>query len=368
MKDKSEHNQEQEHAKTMHVKEGVKTSHDGTGAVKQRRFKKKATSIDIPAFAAEITGGSRRALAKGITLIESTNALHRKQAQQLLQETVKEPANSIRIGISGVPGAGKSTFIEQFGMMLTQKGWKVAVLAIDPSSTVTGGSVLGDKTRMEELSRHPNAFIRPSPASGTLGGVHRKTRETMYLCEAAGYDIILVETVGVGQSEVAVRNMVDFFMLLVLTGAGDDLQGMKKGIMEMADLIVVHKADGENLRNAKRTVREYKRILHFLQPATPAWQAGALSVSSLTSTGHEQVWEQVLDFQKEMQASGYWLERRESQLQHWFNEAIEARLLDRFFNQKDNKQRLDYLEEQILSGDLTVGAALDQLFSKDEGM
>src|SRR5690625_3769270 len=182
--------------------------------------------------------------------------------------------------------------------MLCEQGFKVAVLAIDPSSSVTGGSVLGDKTRMEQLASHPNAFIRPSPTSGTLGGVHRKTRETMLLCEAAGYDVILIETVGVGQSETAVRNMVDFFMLLVITGAGDDLQGMKKGIMEITDLIIVHKADGDNLRLAKRTVREYKQILHLLQPATPGWSATSLAVSSHKNTGHDEVWQLILDFKE----------------------------------------------------------------------
>src|SRR5690625_1991262 len=253
----------------LHVNEGITSSHDGTKRVKRRRFVKKKKPVSVDALYKRIVGGSRLDLAQGITLLESIKEEDQAYAQDLLQKILPYTGDSIRIGISGVPGAGKSTFIETFGLMLCEAGYKVAVLAIDPSSTVTGGSILGDKTRMQQLSSHRNAYIRPSPTSGTLGGVHRKTRETMLLCEAAGYDVILVETVGVGQSETAVRNMVDFFMLLVLTGAGDDLQGMKKGIMETTDLIIVHKADGDNVRLAKRTVREYKQILHYLQPATP---------------------------------------------------------------------------------------------------
>ena len=238
-------------------------------------------------------------LQKGLRCIESITETDKKAGQQLLLNLLPNTGNSIRIGITGVPGAGKSTFIEAFGLMLAEAGHKVAVLAIDPSSSITGGSILGDKTRMEELARHPNAFIRPSPTAGTLGGVHKKSRETMLLCEAAGYDIILIETVGVGQSETVVRGMVDFFMLLVLTGAGDELQGMKKGIMELADGIVVHKADGDNLKLAKKTVREYKQLLHFLQPASPGWTSNALPVSSLAKTGLEEVWETVLSFKEE---------------------------------------------------------------------
>jgi len=244
-------------ASALHVMEGVASSHDGRKRGQRRRFVKRRRSLSVDGLYEKVVAGSRRDLARAITLIESVKYDDQKRAQQLLDRLMPHTGNSIRIGISGVPGAGKSTFIEAFGLMLSEQGFKVAVLAIDPSSTVTGGSVLGDKTRMEQLANHPNAYIRPSPSSGTLGGVHRKTRETMLVCEAAGYDVILIKTVGVGQSETAVRNMVDFFVLLALTGAGDDLQGMKKGIMETVDLIVVHKADGENKRLARRTVREY---------------------------------------------------------------------------------------------------------------
>src|SRR5690625_2318192 len=238
----------------LNVMEGIASRHDGMKKTRRRKFVKRNATISIDQLYEKIITSSRRDIARAITLIESIKRSDQLNAQQLLNKLMPKTGNSIRVGVSGVPGAGKSTFIEVFGLMLCELGYKVAVLAIDPSSTVTGGSVLGDKTRMEQLANHPNAYIRPSPSSGTLGGVHRKTRETMLLCEAAGFDVILIETVGVGQSETAVRNMVDFFMLLVITGAGDDLQGMKKGIMEITDLIIVHKADGDNLRLAKRTV------------------------------------------------------------------------------------------------------------------
>lgn len=357
-------NQNQNSDKTLSVQKGIKSSHDGRKQFTKRKFTKKQAPIDISNMAAKITGGSRRDLARGITLIESKHDVHQQQAQQLLELTMSEETNSVRIGISGVPGAGKSTFIDSFGTMLCDNGYKVAVLAIDPSSTVTGGSVLGDKTRMERLSNHPNAFIRPSPTSGTLGGVHRKTRETMQLCEAAGYDIILVETVGVGQSEVAVRNMVDFFMLLVLTGAGDELQGMKKGIMEITDLIIVHKADGENERQAKRTVREYKRILHHLQPATPNWEATALPVSSVKLTGHKDVWEYALKFQEKMQKTGYWEKRRKEQIRSWFTDMLYDAVMEQFFNESGKKEQVRKVEEAIFRGELTVRHAVEQVLAR----
>lgn len=348
----------------LHVMSGIKSSHDGIKKTRRRRFVKRKKSVSIDYLYEKIITGSRRDLAQAITLIESVKREDQLAAQQLLNRLMPQTGNSIRIGVSGVPGAGKSTFIESFGYMLCEQGYKVAVLAIDPSSTVTGGSVLGDKTRMEELANHPNAYIRPSPSSGTLGGVHRKTRETMLLCEAAGYDIILIETVGVGQSETAVRNMVDFFILLALTGAGDDLQGMKKGIMETIDLIVVHKADGENKRLAKRTVREYKQILHFLKPATPGWESTAVPVSSYEKTGHDEVWRLVTSFKEKMIKSGFWEERRQVQTKDWFHDMIHDRLIENFFQEPGRKDAVSQLEKQILNGQLTVAIAVDQLFEQ----
>lgn len=347
----------------LHVKSGIHSTHDGLKRTKRRKFIKKQSAFSIDTIYDKLVGGSRIDLAKAITLIESMKQSDQVFAQQLLKKALPHTGNSIRLGISGVPGAGKSTFIETFGYMLCELGYKVAVLAIDPSSSVTGGSVLGDKTRMEQLASHPNAFIRPSPTSGTLGGVHRKTRETMLLCEASGYDIILIETVGVGQSETAVRNMVDFFMLLALTGAGDDLQGMKKGIMEITDLIIVHKADGDNLRLAKRTVREYKQILHFLQPATPGWEATSLAVSSYQKTGHQEVWELIQTFKEKMCASNYWEARRQSQTKNWFHDMIHDRLIEDFFSNEAKRKQVHTLEADILKGNVTITEAVTQLFT-----
>lgn len=351
----------------LHVMKGIESRHDGLNYTAPKKFRKKnRQTIDIKQLAGEVREGKRTSLSKAITLIESSNNEHKRLAQHLLQELLPYTGNSIRIGITGVPGAGKSTFIEAFGTMLCEMGKKVAVLAIDPSSSISGGSVLGDKTRMEQLSRHPNAFVRPSPSAGTLGGVHKKTRETMLLCEAAGYEVILIETVGVGQSETYVRGMVDFFLLLVLTGAGDELQGLKKGIMELADGIIVHKADGDNVKKAKRTVQEYEKVLHFLQPSTPGWQSKALAVSSYEKTGLLDAWGMISSFEKQMKASGYWYTRRREQTSDWFHSMITDYLIDSFFGKKDNKELVKKLEEEILQGKLTVAQGIHQLFNDQE--
>lgn len=350
----------------LHVMDGIPSSHDGMVSSGRRRFVKKDKAVPLEQLTESILKGSRLDLAKGITLLESLTTADKQAGQQLLLNLLPHTGNSIRIGITGVPGAGKSTFIEAFGLMLAEMGHKVAVLAIDPSSTLSGGSILGDKTRMEELAKHPNAFIRPSPSAGTLGGVHKKSRETMLLCEAAGFDVILIETVGVGQSETMVRGMVDYFMLLVLTGAGDELQGMKKGIMELADGIVVNKADGDNLKLAKKTVREYTQILHFLQPASPGWTSTALPVSSLQKTGLEDVWETVLAFKQEMESIGYWEERRQKQTKDWFRSMIQDRLIDSFFAQPGKKDQVAALEAALVTGEVTVASAVDQLFPDEQ--
>lgn len=345
----------------LNVMGGIESRHDGIVSSVRKRFVRKNKVIAIDELYAEISLGSRLHLSKAITLLESVQPTDKVAGQELLRRLLPKTGASIRIGITGVPGAGKSTFIETFGLQLAEEGHKVAVLAIDPSSTVTGGSILGDKTRMEVLARHPNAFIRPSPSSGTLGGVHKKTRETMLLCEAAGYDIILVETVGVGQSETVVRGMVDFFMLLVLTGAGDELQGMKKGIMELADSIIVHKADGDNLKLAKKTVKEYRQLLHFLQPATPGWMSNSIPVSSLKNTGFEDVWETVTTFKERMEMSGIWHDRRQAQTKDWFHSMIRDRLIDNFFAEAGMKERVSELETLLLTGEVTVASAVDRI-------
>jgi LAO/AO transport system kinase len=355
--------QEDQQKSAMNVMQGINSKHDGMGQTTRKQFKRsQKKEISVDDFSREIRQGSRLHLAKAITLLESTVFEDKKTGQHLLQELLPLTGKSIRIGITGVPGAGKSTFIEAFGKHLCQQGYKVAVLAIDPSSSISGGSILGDKTRMEELVRHPNAFIRPSPTGGTLGGVHKKTRETMLLCEAAGYDVILIETVGVGQSETIVRGMVDFFMLMVLTGAGDELQGMKKGIMELADLLVVHKADGDNLKMSKKTVAEYKQILHFLQPASPGWITKAMPVSSIEQLGISDVWKAICEFKKTLMNTGYWDIRRQSQTKDWFYMMISDRLIDEFYSVPERKPQVKSLEEAILREDVTVSQAIDQLF------
>lgn len=325
---------------------------------KSKFVKKNRREVDIEEIFQGILAGNRAMLAKGITLIESNARHHFDSAQALLQKVLPYTNKSVRIGISGVPGAGKSTFIEKFGTDLCEAGHKVAVLAIDPSSTITGGSILGDKTRMEHLSMNESAFIRPSPSEGTLGGVHRKTRESMLLCEAAGYDVILVETVGVGQSEAIVRGMTDFFMLLAITGAGDELQGMKKGIMELADAIVVNKADGDNKLPAQITQAEYNRILHFLQPATPGWQTKAYTISSIEGEGVQELWEGIQEFVKQGKAMGVFEARRKEQTKEWMKQSLSYQLHKMFFEDEKMVALLPQLERQVMNADKTVSAAV----------
>ncbi len=345
------------------VMEGVKASHDGMHSAPRKKFKKpQGKGFNTEELAQGVRSGSRIHLGKAITLLESSNPHDKKTGQELLNHLLPHTGNSIRIGITGVPGAGKSTFIETFGEMLTELGHNVAVLAIDPSSSVTGGSILGDKTRMENLARNPRAFIRPSPTAGTLGGVHKKTRETMLLCEAAGYDVILVETVGVGQSETLVRGMVDMFLLLVLTGAGDELQGMKKGILELADAIIVHKADSDNMKLAEKTVREYKQILHFLQRATEGWKTKAMPASSLEGTGIREIWDMVKSFEDTVKVSGIFNSRRQNQTKDWFRSMITDELLSRFYEDQERNQKVKTLEQQVLKDELTVSQAITDLF------
>lgn len=327
---------------------------------KERRWvKRKEHSVEE--YVAGILNNDRTILAQAITLIESNAAKHTEKAQRILHELLPYVGRSIRIGITGVPGAGKSTFIEAFGQFLCDKGHRVAVLAVDPSSSITGGSILGDKTRMENLARHPRAFIRPSPSGGTLGGVHRKTRETMLLCEAAGYDIILVETVGVGQSEVAVRGMVDFFLLLALTGAGDELQGMKKGMMELVDAIVINKADGDNKKKAELAKEEYNQILHYLRHATKGWETKAYTCSSLHGEGIEQIWEVIERFVQTTKQSGVFEERRKEQMKDWLHAMIKDYLHIRFFHHPAVQQQLPNIEQDVMEGKQPVTMAAQQL-------
>lgn len=335
------------------------------GFTKNSTFRKTKTQTELnnDQLIEGILQGDRSLLARSITLIESNAGHHFHKAQQLLQQLLPYAGTAIRIGITGVPGAGKSTFIEAFGTYLCHLGLKVAVLAVDPSSSISGGSILGDKTRMEQLARNSRAFIRPSPSGGRLGGVHRKTRETALLCEAYGFDVILIETVGVGQSEVIVREMVDFFMLLVLTGAGDELQGMKKGIMELTDMILINKADGENQAQALKTKKEYNQILHFLQPATKGWQTKAYTCSSLHEQGIKEVWGAIKEFETTTRQSGVFEERRRSQTKEWMKSMIVDQLQNSFFLNPVIKVLLPKVENEVISGNKTVTTAVEELFA-----
>jgi LAO/AO transport system kinase len=305
--------------------------------------------------------GHVRALAKAITLIESRNLDHSVAATTLLDELLPATGNSIRIGISGVPGAGKSTFIEALGLHLTAQGHKVAVLAVDPSSQLSGGSILGDKTRMEHLSRHPNAFIRPSPAGSTLGGVARKTRETMLICEAAGYDVIIVETVGVGQSEITVASMVDFFLLLQLPGAGDELQGIKKGVMEIADAILINKSEGENRSRAELARRQYLNALHLLKPRSPNWQVPVLLCSALNHTGIEEAWKTILSFREAMGREGEFERKRRLQATDWMWTLLLDDLKDLFMRDKNVEALINQVQQAVAEGITTPSAAARRL-------
>ena len=310
-----------------------------------------------------VAKGDRMTLSRAITLIESNSPRHFAKAQRVLQRLLPRTGKALRIGITGVPGAGKSTMIEAFGNMLCDAGHRVAVLTVDPTSSVTKGSILGDKTRMGTLSRRPEAFIRPSPAGGTLGGVARKSRETMLMCEAAGYDVIIIETVGVGQSETTVRSMVDFFLLVVLTGAGDELQGIKKGIMELADAIVINKADGDNLTKAKVSRGQYERMIEYIRPATPGWPTHAYLCSALEKTGLKELWEVIGAFQKMTRQSGVWQKRREGQLLDWMHSMIDEHLHNLFFEDAVVTGRMPEIREAVLKGVVSPTQAVAELIN-----
>jgi LAO/AO transport system kinase len=307
-----------------------------------------------------VASGDRAALARAITLMESRRPDHREMARALLQELMPRTGKAVRIGITGVPGVGKSTTIDTLGSMLTEKGHKVAVLAVDPSSTRTGGAILGDKTRMARLAVDPNAFIRPSPSSGTLGGVAAKTRETMLLCEAAGFDVILVETVGVGQSETAVADLTDFFLVLMLPGAGDELQGIKKGILELADLIAVNKADDAGAK-AKAAAAEYKAALHILAPASPTWTPPVMTISGLTGQGLDELWTKVLDHRGRLEATGELAFKRRAQDTKWMWALVHERLHERLTHDPALRQLVPEIERAIADGTLSPNAGASEI-------
>ena len=318
---------------------------------------------DVETLANEVRTGSRRALAKAITLVESTRSDDQRAAQHMLELLLPVTGRAARVGVSGVPGVGKSTFIEAFGLHLIDAGKRVAVLAVDPSSARTGGSILGDKTRMPKLSVAPEAFIRPSPSAGSLGGVARRTREAVLVCEAAGHDVVLVETVGVGQSEVTVSSMVDFFLVLMLAGAGDELQGIKKGIIELADAIAINKTDGDNIDNAERAAGEYRSALRLFRHSTPTWDPPVLTISSLEGRGMDTLWETIESHRTSLTAAGELEQKRREQQHAWFWSMIDDGLMGHFLDRPDVKRVLPTLEDGVAQARITPTQAARQLLA-----
>lgn len=310
-----------------------------------------------------VVSGDRAKLARAITLIESRNPDHERLAQEMLVALLPRTGQSLRIGISGLPGAGKSTFIDAFGTQLTAQGHKVAVLAVDPTSSRTGGSILGDKTRMARLSQDPHAFIRPSPTSGALGGVARATREAILVCEAAGFDIILVETVGVGQSEITVSEMVDFFLVLMIAGGGDELQGIKKGVLEIADMIAITKADGDNVTRAKLTATDYQHALRIITPMNPVWTPPVVTVSAMENKGLDVLWKKIDHHRRVMQENGGFIEKRRAQQIRWMWAMIDDRLRSRLRSDKALKALVRDMEQGIIADKVTPALAADKILA-----
>jgi LAO/AO transport system kinase len=314
-------------------------------------------------FVRGILAGNRRMIAKTITLMESSLTDHRQTASSVMEKILPHTGNSIRLGITGVPGVGKRTFIENLGVYLADRGRKVAVLAVDPTSRRSGGSIMGDKTRMEQLAAHANAFIRPSPAGDVLGGVAAKTREIMLVCEAAGFDVILVETVGVGQSETNVASMVDFFLVLMIAGAGDELQGIKKGVLELADGIAINKADGDNLKAVERAKGDLEAAMHLLNPDSPNWSTPVLTCSSVVEQGTKKVWEAVLDHHEKFTASGEFVLRRKKQSLEWMWTLVEAGLKQRFKDNEKINDHIPMISQQVEAQRISPSAAAQLLLS-----
>lgn len=347
----------------MHIPEKNEASHptDHRTAINPRFLARKKKLHPVQYYVEGIVAGNRIILGQAITLIESQNPSHQHIAQQIIEACLPYAKPSFRIGITGTPGVGKSTFIEALGKYVLTQGYKLSILAVDPSSQVTKGSIMGDKTRMQTLSNRDEVFIRPSPAGNVLGGVARKTRETIILCEAAGYQILFIETVGVGQSEISVHSMVDFFLLLLLPGAGDELQGIKRGIVEMADLVVVNKADGERKPLAKRTQRAYQNALHLYPLKASEWLPKVIPCSALQEEGLDKIWDNMEQYRKFTKENGYFSVNRKQQARYWMEESVNAKLKDLFIQNKSVKQVLDQIRSEVEGGKISPFKGAAQL-------
>lgn len=362
IKNNQDHIENDPSFKGLQVNEGISQPPSINPRIAERlKMKRKKYSVDD--YVNGILNGDRGILSQAITLIESSRFEHQKIAQEIIEKCLPYSGKSVRIGITGVPGAGKSTFIEAFGKHVTNNGHKLAVLAIDPSSERSKGSILGDKTRMEELSVDQNAYIRPSPSAGSLGGVARKTRESLILCEAAGFDTILIETVGVGQSETAVHSMVDFFLLIKIAGAGDELQGIKRGIMEMADAISINKADGNNIHKAQLARVQFENALHLFPQSPSGWNPKVLTCSAIEKTGIDSIWDTIMDYCSHTQQNGYFEHRRSEQAKYWMYETINDQLKDGFYQQKIIKEQIPDFEEKVLNDEMSSFVAAFKLLN-----
>ena len=348
----------------LSVNEGISQPPSVSDESVHQFIKKNRRKLAVQEYVDGILAGNRTILSQAITLVESSLPTHAKQAQEIIEKCLPYSGKSLRIGITGVPGVGKSTFIEAIGMFLITHGKKISVLAIDPSSERSKGSILGDKTRMEQLSVEPNAFIRPSPSAGSLGGVARKTRETIILCEAAGFDTIFIETVGVGQSETAVHSMVDFFLLLMLAGAGDELQGIKRGIMEMADAIAITKADGNNTQKAELAAIQYSNALHLFPKSTSNWSPKVTLCSAVKGTGIDVIWQTILDYINLTQENQYFYHRRREQAKYWMYETINEALHNHFYHHPSIEHKLPDYEQRVLNDQLSSFTAAKKLLHK----
>lgn len=349
MAEKDNAPEKEEYKSALNVQKGIDQPESiNPDVIRKFRLKKKI-QYSVDEYVAGVLEGNRTMLSQVITLVESSLSEHNSFATEIVERCLPYARKSIRIGITGVPGVGKSTFIEALGKYLSKKGRKIAVLAVDPSSEISKGSILGDKTRMEELANDPNAFIRPSPSAGSLGGVAKKTRHTIILCEAAGFDTILIETVGVGQSETAVHSMVDFFLLLMLAGAGDELQGIKRGIMEMADAIAITKADGDNVIKADLAKIEYQNALHLFPPSECGWTPKVLTCSSVNYNGIDKVWNTIIEYIEFIKKTDFFEKQRMNQAKYWMYESINEALHDHFFNQEGIQEKLKIFEEKVVN-------------------